>query len=171
MTATGVVPAAFPDTGLSLCSLSGDQFIVSLVSDGLNGAYVMWEDRRDEPTSHSDVYAMRFTREGGVGSDTSVTPPAPPPSRIALGRPAPNPTSGSCTFQLSLPARARVRVDVLDLSGRVVSTLLDEAESPGTIPLRWTGRDRDRKSVASGIYLVRARAGNDEVVRRIALIQ
>src|SRR5262249_5582465 len=38
VTSAGAVPAAFPHTGLSLCSLSNDQFMQSLVSDGLNGA-------------------------------------------------------------------------------------------------------------------------------------
>ncbi len=62
------VPAAFPDTGLSLCSLSGNQFPVSLVSDGVDGAYLLWQDHRDFVPNRSDVYAMHFTREGELGA-------------------------------------------------------------------------------------------------------
>jgi hypothetical protein len=147
VTATGTVPPAFPDTGLSLCTLSGDQFLESLVSDGLNGAYVLWQDYRDDPPNRSDVYAIRFTRDGGIGP---VSPSPLPTSRIALSRPSPNPTFGSCTFRLSLPAESRARIEVLDLSGRIVAMLLDDVVAAGAIDLQWDGQDRNRRPLPPG---------------------
>jgi hypothetical protein len=173
VTAGGRVPSAFPDTGLSLCSIHDDQFLQSLVSDGLNGAYVLWEDRRAGGLD-VDVYAMRFTREGEVGATTSVSPPPPPPStapRVALSRPAPNPTFGSCAFRLSVPGGGRARVEVMDLRGRHVVTLLDEFVSAATVDVQWDGRDGDRRSMPPGIYLVRARVGGDEAARRIVRLE
>ena len=170
VTAAGTVPPAIPDTGVPLCSLSGDQFLESLVSDGMNGAYVLWDDRRDEPTNHSDIYAMRFTREGTVGSTTGVDPPSSP-GGLALSRPSPNPTSGSVVFQLSLPVAARARVEVHDLSGRLVITLWDAVAPAGVLPLEWDGRDRDGRILSAGIYLLRARVGDEEASQRIALVK
>ena len=164
--AAAQVPAAFPDTGLSLCTLSGDQFPVSLVSDGVGGAFLLWEDQRDFAVDRFDVYATRFTREGLVGSTVSVVAPPAVPG-VAMSAPRPNPASESAAFDLALPAAARVRVEVLDLAGRLLLVLLDGDLAAGTHVLRWDGRDRDRRRVPPGIYLVSARTASSTVGRRI----
>jgi len=83
----------------------------------------------------------------------------------------PNPTFGSSTFKLSLSASTRTRVEVLDLSGRSVITLLDQTVPAGTLDLEWDGRDRDGRSTPPGMYLLRARAGDDDVAQRIVRLK
>ena len=168
VTSAAEVPAAFPDTGLSLCTLSGDQFPEALVSDGHGGAFLMWEDRRDQSTNLTDVYVTRFTRDGDVGPTTGVDPPPPPPLLgLAMSAPRPNPASALISFDLSLPAAGPARVEVLDLTGRVVAVLHDGDLAAGGHELHWDGRDRGRRRVPPGVYLLRARAGHATVVRRI----
>jgi hypothetical protein len=163
------IPAAFPDTGLSLCTLSGDQFPNALVSDGFNGAFLLWQDYRDFAANHFDVYATRFTREGVVGSTTSVVVP-PVVSGFAMSAPRPNPASTLSSFDLTMPAAARARVEVLDLAGRLLVILHDGMLEAGSNVLRWDGRDQGRRRVPPGIYLVRARTANATVGRRIVRI-
>ena len=170
VTASGDVPPAFPDTGLALCTLTGDQFLASMVSDGLNGAYVLWEDRRDQPTNRYDIYVTRFTREGGVGSPLQVDPPPVTP-RMALSAPAPTPASGPVTMRLTLAGAMRARVDVLDVAGRLRRVLLDAEAPAGTMDLLWDGSDRDGRRLPSGLYLVRAQVQGQQAVRRIARLE
>src|SRR6185503_6884094 len=99
------VPAAFPADGLSLCSIEGDQFPNALVADGVGGASLLWEDRRDDPPGFSDIYVTRFTREGGLGSTTGVTVQGG--LRLEMSAPHPNPSSGTSTVTLTLAAPAR----------------------------------------------------------------
>jgi hypothetical protein len=160
------VPPAFPDTGLSLCSLSGNQFPVSLVSDGLNGAYLLWQDLRDYSNSQFDVYATRFTRDGIVGATTEV-PGTPLLPGLALSAPRPNPASGSSSFELTLPAAGHVLVEVLDVAGRQLVVLHDGALDAGPHAFRWDGFDESRRRMPPGVYLVSARTTNAIVGRRI----
>ena len=166
------VPAAFPDTGLSLCTLSDDQFLVSLVSDGLDGAYLLWDDERDQAFNDWDVYAMRFTRDGVVGSTTGVEPPpvipAIPP--ISLSAPRPNPTSGFSTLELNMPAAAHARVEVRDLFGRLIVVLRDGELAAGPNLMIWDGRDRDGRRAPAGVYLARARSSSQSVSQRMVLL-
>ena len=161
------VPPAFPDTGLSLCTLSGDQFLASMVSDGLNGAYVMWQDHREFSTNQFDVYATRFTRDGIVGATTSATGSPGSTAGLALSAPRPNPASGVSSFDVTLAAAAHARVEVLDVRGRRVALLHDGELDAGTHHLQWDGRDRARRLMPPGIYLVRARTADATVGRRI----
>jgi len=160
------VPPAFPDTGLALSSPPGSQYPVSLVSDGLNGAFVLWQDYRDFSTNQFDVYAMRFTRDGVVGSTTGVDPPVAP-GRLAMSAPRPNPASGLSSFDLTLPAAARARVEVFDVAGRRLVVLHDGDLSAGSHLLQWDGRDQSRRRMPPGIYLLSARTADATVERRI----
>ena len=163
------VPAAFPETGLSLCSLSEDQFLVSLVSDGANGAYLLWQDERDYATNSFDIYATRFTRDGEVGSTTSVEPPVVL-SAITLSAPRPNPAFTQSSFELTLPVAGHARVDVLDLSGRLVAVIHDGDLAAGRTVLSWDGLDQDQRRAPPGLYLLRARAAGTSARQRIVLI-
>jgi hypothetical protein len=172
VTAAGAVPAAFPDTGLALCAVSGAQFISSLVSDGLNGAYVLWDDHRHQPDDVLDVYVMRFTREGVVGSSSGVPPPPSGGSgHISLAPPVPNPASDVTAFTLVLTTSARVRMEVFDLTGRTVTLLFDGTMSEGRHTLSWDGRDSDGRAVPAGVYLVRTTSESDEVTQRVVRLR
>ncbi|NOZ55493.1 MAG: S8 family serine peptidase [Calditrichaeota bacterium] len=81
------------------------------------------------------------------------------PQQWQLSTAFPNPFNGATQFELAVPERAEVTVQIVDLRGRVVRTLLDGVVSPGVHRLRWDGRADDGTLACSGVYLVRARAG------------
>jgi hypothetical protein len=62
----GLVDPDWPACGLALCALAGDQTHPDIVSDGVEGAIVAWEDARDGTTR--DIYAQR------VGYDGTLAP-------------------------------------------------------------------------------------------------
>lgn len=63
----------------------------------------------------------------------------------------PNPFSGSVRISYQVPAAGRVRVEVFDVSGRSVATLIDAEQQPGNSTAIWNAH-----GLAAGIYLVRA---------------
>jgi hypothetical protein len=83
---------------------------------------------------------------------------------------APNPSRGDIVVVLSPRAAGHARVDVLDVRGRVVATLLDRAVVPGELPLRWDGHDLHGRSAGPGVYWVRVVAdGRTEGERFVRL--
>lgn len=70
----------------------------------------------------------------------------------------PNPFSDRTTFTYSLPFEAHVRLDIVDVSGRLVETLLNVAQSAGAYEQVFEGRNLPR-----GMYLCRfkVQGGND----------
>jgi len=106
---------------------------------------------------------------GVVGVDDTDGP-------SSVGRPGilglhPNPIRSGTTLRYAIDARTRVRVDVLDVTGRTVTTLVDASLDPGVHTTRWVvGADRTRTggggSVAPGVYWIRLRAGDLLETRR-----
>jgi len=60
----------------------------------------------------------------------------------------------------------RVRLDVFDVQGRRVRTILDEDVAPGVRTLTWDGRTPNGSAAPAGIYFVRLQGGGREEVRR-----
>jgi hypothetical protein len=97
-------------------------------------------------------------------------------SAALLGRGAPNPFLGRTSLDLALPFAGRVDLRVVDVSGRVIRTLVNGARPAGAERIVWDGRDRAGRRVAAGVYFARLRAtaGNGEVreeTRRLTVLR
>jgi hypothetical protein len=67
----------------------------------------------------------------------------------------PNPFGGSTRVSFATGHERPARLVVVDVSGRVVKTLLDGTVPSGRTWLGWDGRDDSGREAASGIYFFR----------------
>jgi hypothetical protein len=80
----------------------------------------------------------------------------------------PNPFNPSTTLSYRLPQDAAVRLEIYDLIGRKIRSLVDESKSAGYYHVVWNGRDQMGKEVASGVYLYRFSATPTDGGRLVA---
>ena len=166
--ANGTLPPGFwvPD-GLPATSAPGDQTAPVVGTGNGGGCLVAWEDGRDLATTGLDIYAQAFTSEG----EKLDVPTGPPPPRLALGAPRPNPSRGTSIFSLGVPIASQGRVDVLDVAGRRVRTLAAREFAAGTREVVFDGRDDAGRELRPGVYRVLARVGGETTSRTIVLVQ
>ena len=69
------------------------------------------------------------------------------------------------------PRDARARLDIHDVQGRMVATLLDDHVRAGLRSVEWKGMDNTGRSVASGVYLARLRIGQEVRTQRIVRLR
>ena len=75
---------------------------------------------------------------------------------MRLYPPRPNPSAGPMTVRFDVPDQsAHVRVDVYNVRGQRVTTLLDETLGRGRHERAWSGWDDAGRPVAVGVYFVR----------------
>lgn len=91
--------------------------------------------------------------------------------RIELGRAYPNPFNPKTMLRYAVPAQGRVELVIYDIRGRKVRTLVDEYKRPGTYKVAWRGRNDAGQRAASGTYLLRLRAGDVAISRKLVLIK
>jgi hypothetical protein len=96
-------------------------------------------------------------------------------TRVSFAAPSPNPAAGATRFSYAVPTRAVVSLDVYDVRGARVSTVLREEFGPGHKILSWDGRGRHGAPLPSGVYFARLRVRgpgvNEELVREITLLR
>jgi hypothetical protein len=110
----------------------------------------------------------------GEGMNT-VDVPGGAPAAFALGQNQPNPFTGVTMIRYALPIRTPVVLDVYDLQGQRVATLVDGLQEPGTYTVPFGpgvgaagGRMRD---VRAGVYFYRLRAGAFMATRKMLLLR
>jgi len=93
-----------------------------------------------------------------------------PGNAATLCQNAPNPFRGSTEITYALPTSAKVNLDIYDVSGRQVTTLVSGPAGPGSHRVAWDGRDANGKSVPAGVYFLRMTSpGFDETRSMIVL--
>lgn len=82
----------------------------------------------------------------------------------------PNPFRTSVGLHFAIARSADIGVDVFDLQGRLVRSIERRAASAGEHVLVWDGRDASGRSVNSGVYLARYRAGSLAGMQRVVKV-
>ena len=77
------------------------------------------------------------------------------PQEFALHQNYPNPFNPTTTIRIELPSPAMVYLVIYDILGREIIRLRQEAMEAGYHQIRWAGRDRLGRELASGIYIAR----------------
>ena len=98
------------------------------------------------------------------------SPPLPPPVSF-LFAPVPNPSRGRVTVRWSIAKAGPVRLEVYDLSGRLIRRLLEGEHREGPGVVTWEGRTESGTPVDPGIYFVRMAAPGFAGTRRLMLIR
>ncbi|MDH5628485.1 MAG: T9SS type A sorting domain-containing protein, partial [Candidatus Krumholzibacteria bacterium] len=94
-----------------------------------------------------------------------------PLARTELFPAYPNPFNPSTSIRYSLASRQPVRIDIFDVTGARVTTLVDGDRPAGVHRVTWSGRDGRGEPVASGIYLIRMTTEADSFVRKAVLLK
>jgi hypothetical protein len=141
----GSLSAVLPDSGYEL----------SQISD-LNN------DRRDEILSiqGNSLGIYNLDHATGISDESRL------PYRAFLHPNYPNPFNSSTTIEYGLPEAGRVRIDIYDLLGRMVETLIDEEMQAGRHQAVW-----DASRYSSGVYFYRIEAGDFADTRRMVYLK
>jgi len=94
-----------------------------------------------------------------------------PELTLVLHQNHPNPFNPQTTIAYDIPSASRVRLLVMDVSGRLVRTLVDETQEPGSRSVVWNGRDDAGNAVSSGVYFYVLDAGKERLTRKLVLLK
>lgn len=127
-------------------------------------------------TGIDDIFGLVVWDEDGLGGTyqlqilgstlvaTDEVPVEAMPLALRTGR---NPVRGSALLSVSLPTADRVQIDIYDVGGRRLRTLVDATYTAGVHDIEWDGRDDAGSLAGAGVYLVRMDAGGETRTSKI----
>jgi hypothetical protein len=93
------------------------------------------------------------------------------PTSVALHQNYPNPFNSSTRIKYELPEPGHVRIEIFNVTGQHISTLVDRWEPAGVHAVEWSADNRSGDRVASGIYLYRITTCDFSDERKMLLIR
>lgn len=114
----------------------------------------------------SPLFTVYRTFRFPWNSSGVITPPQQLPMEARLFPVYPNPFNPSTTISYYLPAAAPVTLDVFNVLGRKVQTLLDGWQEAGV-----SSAPFDARSLASGVYIVRLQTGGAVRTTKMLLLR
>jgi surface protein len=108
----------------------------------------------------------RFELRIQFGNATSTEPVSELPTVVALDQNYPNPFNPTTQIQYALPESGSVRLDVYNVMGQRVATLVNDQKPAGYHTVTF-----DARRLASGTYLYRLQTGNQVITKKLLLIK
>jgi hypothetical protein len=120
------------------------------------GAEYRWAQQVNDSTTvdvYKEMYVGNFTNGSIIGTaGIKDNGSSEVPDAFSLGQNYPNPFNPSTQIGYAIASQSHVKIEVFNLLGQKVATLVDKEMAGGTYTVEWTAK------VSSGIYLYRMEA-------------
>jgi hypothetical protein len=93
------------------------------------------------------------------------------PAAFGLSQNVPNPFNPVTEIRYALAADCRVRLEIFNILGQRVATLVNEDQTAGYRTARWNGTNADGVDVSSGVYFYRLEAGTFVETKKMILLR
>jgi len=74
-------------------------------------------------------------------------------------------------IEYAVGSKVRVTIDIYDVAGRRIRTLVDQIQAPGVRSTTWDGRNTRGERVASGVYFYRMSAAKFVSTHKLVLLR
>lgn len=123
----------------------------NLVSYGINGSAIMSAQFRP--------YLLN-----------NETEELPSPLNIEITN-YPNPFNPNTVIQYTVKRKDSVCLDIYNIRGQKVITLVNEIQTPGQYQISWNGKDQQGKALSSGVYFAKITTVSSSAVRKMIMIK
>ncbi len=139
------------------------------------GCDVTVETSADGTKKAIKIECNDITREGiedeGEKAASKESSDANLPEGFELAQNYPNPFNPTTTIDFSLPEAQHVTLEIVNIQGQVVRTLVDDVRSAGDHSVEWDATSDNGNRVASGVYFYRLSAGDHVASRKMTLLK
>ena len=142
------------------------QWSIIIPADGLY-TYAVTAVYRSLHESESNNISIEII-EGNVVSEDDISLPI---TETILKGNYPNPFNPSTIIHFSLNTESNLRIDIYNIKGQKVTTLIDGNMKPGNYQVEWNGTDDNNRSVSSGIYFYRMTTSYYTAIKRMTLMK
>jgi hypothetical protein len=93
------------------------------------------------------------------------------PENYSLSQNYPNPFNGETTIKFQVSKESNVKLEIFNVLGQRIKTLINAQKLPGYYTIRWDSRNDTGFIMNSGIYFVRFKSDNISEIKKIVLLK
>ncbi|MDD2331796.1 MAG: FlgD immunoglobulin-like domain containing protein, partial [Candidatus Cloacimonetes bacterium] len=107
----------------------------------------------------------------GVGGYVANEDPLVPSITTSLKGNYPNPFNPETTISYSVKEATPVTIEIYNLKGQLVKTLVRDTKAAGDHSVVWNGKDNNNQNVTSGVYFYKMNAGKFSSTKKMILMK
>jgi len=153
--------------GYYLCNEPKSQFHPMPVSMDNYKDFIVWEDARSSGKTEIDGLYIQYVDYYTVGNHDLV---APTPVGV-LYQNYPNPFNPETTISFSIAKTGKAKLEIFNVRGQKVRTLVDGTVEAGTHHILWNGKNDSNGSVGSGMYFYKLTIGHRSDTKKMILMK
>ncbi len=93
------------------------------------------------------------------------------PAATVLNQNYPNPFNPVTTITYDVSKAGHVTIQLFDVAGRLIRTLIDQRKDAGRFHIEWNGKDSNGATVPSGLYFYRMHTAGYTATRKMILLR
>ena len=149
-----------------------DLAVMGLDAPGINrSGDVVWLRFTGRPMVRLTVADARSSSNASLNTMKKKGEGEAVPTTYVLEQNYPNPFNPTTTIEYEIPSTGKVTLEIYNIIGERVRTLVNDVQDAGVYQVVWDGRDESRNTVATGVYLYRVHAGNFSSVKKMLLMK
>ena len=149
-TRTGAGGGTMVHTGFGMETMTSDYARASLMHEVFDGCFGLMTSNLEELVGSTDAPQVAASKFG-----------------FGLSQAAPNPFASKTSIEFSIPSRSHVSLEVYNILGQRVRTIVDETMDPNSYVRVWDGRADNGAQVSSGIYFYKLVAGQYSATKKM----
>ncbi|MDY0151520.1 MAG: choice-of-anchor J domain-containing protein [Candidatus Cloacimonas sp.] len=150
-----VVPAAWTEYIYDLSSYDGQSIYIA-IRNVSNDKFIFFVD---DFSLHS------------VGGSVGIEDGLAPVAVTELKGNYPNPFNPETTIRYSMKDNSPVNIEIYNLKGQKVKTLVNETKAAGDYSVVWKGLDDNNRAVSSGVYFFKMSAGKYSSTKKMIMMK
>ena len=83
----------------------------------------------------------------------------------------PNPFNSTTKIMFNLNEDFNIKININDIRGHLVKSLIDGFCEKGTHTVHWDGKDNERKSVVSGVYFYKILVDDKSSTKKMLFVK
>jgi hypothetical protein len=137
-----------------------DQFIMNPLTEYTYRVRAYYEQTTSAPSN--EVTETTLDDPSDISNDKELNNP----SDFALNQNYPNPFNPTTTINYQLPKASQVKINIYNLHGQLVASLINKYQKAGYYKLNW-----EAKNLVSGIYFYQLEAENFREIKKMTLLK
>ncbi|MBI9037447.1 MAG: T9SS type A sorting domain-containing protein [Bacteroidales bacterium] len=117
-------------------------------------------------TGNFCIKALAVTDISGISTIEGNTK-----NSIFLSQNSPNPFNDNTRIEYFIPERSQVTIRIYNISGQIVSTLINEVQNAGINSINWNATDENGNKVNQGLYIYRIESNGETQSKSMLLMR
>jgi hypothetical protein len=132
-----------------------------------NSLYLLYENSDSSQAGDTDVFLLKRQLPSSIPPVQNL----PEPPLLYLAQNHPNPFRNSTNFTFQVGKQSYVRIEIFNIKGQLVSTIVNGLLNAGEHSITWDGYGINNCEMPSGVYFCRASCGNSTTIKRFIKMQ